>query len=267
MLHILTLSYNGKDKLKELRPGLTKAVEGLEHKWWIKDNGGNSNGFTDDLANINYIRYPHNNDTFSYGCNFLFNEAHPNDDDFILLLNNDIVFADDSSIKNMISMFKDDVGVVGARLLYKNTNKLQHAGVVFSRQGLPFNYRRNEENDEAAEMNREFQAVTAAALLTKAKYYRNICTTNKSKMNGLDENYFWCFEDVSATLSIKYDMNKKIIYCGNTKIFHEESATLKINPVNKLYMKHNVNYFLNKWFNKTIKDMPRYMSDPKYNLI
>jgi hypothetical protein len=67
-------------------------------------------------------------------------------------------------------------------------------------------------------------------------------------------------------LSIKYNQNKKIIYCGKTDIFHEESASLKKNPTNKLFMNHNSNYLMQKWGNRYIMDMDQYKKDPNHNL-
>ena len=37
------------------------------------------------------------------------------------------------------------------------------------------------------------------------------------------------------------------MYCGKTNVYHEESASLKKNPVNKMMMPHNVSAFRKKW--------------------
>ena len=68
--------------------------------------------------------------------NYLFNIASPADNDTIMLLNNDVIFNDTTSINSMLNIMHKDpsVGVVGARLLYTGTNKLQHAGVVFDKR-------------------------------------------------------------------------------------------------------------------------------------
>jgi GT2 family glycosyltransferase len=187
--------------------------------------------------------------------NILFDRIKPDDNDLILLLNNDLWFGDNSSIDNMISLFKSDVGIVGSRILYPNSNLLQHAGIYFSKKYnyIPYNFRHGEKDDDKSRSNNEAEAVTAACMLTKAEYFRKVCTTNISGLNGFSEKYFWCFEDVDFNLSVKYNLNKKIMYCGKTKIFHEESASLKKNPVNKIMWNHNLKTFKNKWdgkFNK-----------------
>lgn len=275
MLHILTLNWNGESHLKSLYLSLVHALEGIDYKWMIKDNGSKDNSIeyikSLNNDNITIFDYKHNRNNFSQGCNFLFREAAPKPNDYILLLNNDIIIKNKDSIKNMIELFEsdDNIGVVGAKLLYSDGDMLQHAGVVFSERtnNLPTNYRRGARQDSDSDKNREFQAITGAVMLTKAKYYENICRTNKSGLHGLDELYQWCFEDISACLSIKYDMNKKILYCGNTSFIHEESATLKKNPVNKLFMNHNVKHFLNKWQGKYTNDLDRYMTNSNYGLL
>jgi GT2 family glycosyltransferase len=274
-LIILTLNWCGKEKLEKLAPTLLASLEniGCSWSWLVKDNasGDRSMEYLNSLnnPNIEVFDYPNNQQNFSEGCNYLFNIASPSDNDYIMLLNNDIIFNDTTSIKNMLSIIQKDnsVGMVGARLLYTGTNKLQHAGVIFVPEWrTPDNYRHGELSDKDAELNRTFQAVTGAVCITKAEYYRNICKTNKSKINGLSESLIWCFDDIDAAMEIKYNMQKKIVYCGSTNIFHEESASLKKNPVNKLFLNHNLKYFFQKWTGRYDIDRKAYTENPKHNL-
>lgn len=168
----------------------------------------------------------------------------------------------------MIKIMETDkkVGAVGARLLYLDTNKLQHAGVVFNASNkLPYHFRLTQPTDSNAEKNRLFQTVTGAVLLTKAKYYKNV-SKNKSGNNGMDENFHWGFDDVDLCLAIKYNMEKNIVYCGETNIFHEDSASLKKNPANRLFLMHNANTLLTKWSKQICPDRMAYEKDPKFNL-
>lgn len=272
MLHILTLTWNGSDKLASLQTSLISNLNGIDYTWLIKDNNSKDDTLQRvaswENKNVNCISYKNNLQNFSAGMNFLFNAAAPKDDDLVLLLNNDVVFQDTTSIHNMINIIKNDttVGVVGARLLYTGTNKLQHAGVVFDNQHkLPCHFRSNEVSSKEDQKNRLFQVVTGAVLLTKAEYFKNVFV-NKSGNKGMDENYHWAFDDVDLCLSIKYNLNKKIVYCGKTNIFHEESASLKKNPTNHLFMKHNSSYLRNKWQSTYQLDKDIYTKDCKYNL-
>jgi len=270
MLRLLTLSWQGCNKLSKLKETLIPALADIDYTWHIKSNGCTDN--TIETAStwgdkVKLAKYKDNSQNFSEGMNYLFNLASPQDDDLILFLNNDVSFGDTTSIKKMIDALKDDVGVVGAKLLYPNTNKLQHAGVVFHNNRLPVHFRRHEMDDNNSQKNRVFQAVTGAVMLMKAKDYKAICKTNKSGIDGLCEELVWCFDDIDACLAISHNTKKKIVYCGDTKIFHEESASLKLNPINKLYMQHNVSYFISKWNNKYSVDIFRYSENNQYNLI
>jgi len=271
MLYILTLTWNAIDKLSKLKDSLLPSLEGIDYQWLIKDNASKD----DTIATISewgdkvkVIPYKDNKQNFSQGMNLLFHEAAPADKDHILLLNNDVVFNDTQSIKNMIDLLVKDnsVGAVGARLLYTGTDKLQHAGVVFNQNLCPLHFRANQPSDIEAEKNRLFQVVTGAVLLTKAEYFRNSCKNNKSGIDGMDENYHWAFDDVDLCLSIKCNMEKKIVYCGKTNIFHEESASLKKNPANRLFMNHNLVHLKDKWRIKCQSDQDLYTKDVKYNL-
>ena len=270
--HIFTLSWQGCDKLTKLKdsllPGLTKLD--LPWTWFIRDNGSTDNTYEISKEwdkNIQPFKYQNNRQNFSQGMNYLFNTAAPKDNDFILLLNNDVIFNDDVSLKNMLRLISHkDVGIVGARLLFTNTNKLQHAGVVFEGpHKLPVHYRLHELSDEQSQKNRLFQVVTGAVLLLRAGDYRNIIQ-NKSGNCGLDEDFHWSFDDVDLCLSINIKMKKKVVYCGQTNIFHESSASLKKNPTNKLFMNHNVNRLLNKWGKHYVVDKDLYLKNPTYNL-
>lgn len=274
-LAIITLSWNGREKLEKLYPTLLANLKEANIKWgWYIKSNNCSDGSRELIKswnnpNVVLCEYPNNLQNFSEGCNYLVNIAQPKDDDYVLLLNNDIIFNDTFSIKNMIKcMEKDkDVGVVGARLLYTNTNTLQHAGIMFMPQyKSPFHFRPGQTSDVHAEKNRYFQAVTGALLLTKYEYYCKAYPTNPSGLPGLSESYKWSFCDVSFNLSIKYNLGKKILYCGKTNVFHEESASLKKNPVNKLFMNHNLDHFRNEWADRIKWDQPDYEKDPNYNL-
>lgn len=272
MLHILTLTWNACDKITALKNSLLPALENIDYQWLIKDNASKDETvktISEWGDKIKVIPYKDNLQNFSAGMNYLFHIAAPADDDYVMLLNNDVIFKDTTSIKNMMDILDKDkrVGAVGARLLYTNTDKLQHAGVVFHNKiGTPTHFRPAEVSDKHAERNREFQAVTAAVLITRADLFKKVCTTNKSGVVGMDENYHWAFDDVDLCLSIKYNLERKIVYCGKTNIFHEESASLKKNPTNKLFMSHNVNYLKNKWAKRYILDQDIYNKDSKHNL-
>jgi len=270
-LHILTLSWQGKDKLQKLKPSLLPALEGLDWTWHIRDNGS-SDGSVEEIRNwnhpnINLIAYPNNKNSYSSGMNELFKEASPTADDFILTLNNDIIINDPNSLKNMINILDKDkeVGIVGAKLNYTNTQKIQHCGVLFSKMnGLPFHYRAGVVETEYDRINRYYPIITGAVALLPANIFAE-CYTNPSGNKGFCEDYFFAFEDCDMCLRISNHLKKKVVYCGETNIFHEESASLKKNPVHKMFWMKNCQTFVNFW-NKyvDISLIDKYKNDDYY---
>lgn len=262
MLFILTLSWEAKDKLDRLYSTLLPALEGIEYKWLIKDNGSKDGSI--DLINswnnkniIGYA-YPNNLQNYSQGNNWLFNQIKSGPDDLVLLLNNDIIFGDTGSIHEMIKLMNDpEIGVVGTKLNYwDKKNIIQHSGVVFypNKAGTPCNYRAGKIEEERDRKDYYFPMATGAVLLTRASLFTA----------GLNEKLIWSWDDCDYCLNVG-SLGKKIVVCGKTLIYHEESASLKKNPVQKLFFSHNVKTFFDKWNHKIDRSlMEKYDKDPTF---
>lgn len=270
MINILTLTWGGLDKLERLKNGLYRNLQetGQIYQWYIRDNGSKDRTVevVQKWPNVQLLSVNHNRDNFAQGVNSLaklaiankINDANDVNEDILLLINNDVEFPRPEALVQMLELMKKDVGVVGCRLLYNGTDKLQHAGVIFAEKygRMPYHYRHQEASDAAAEKNRQFQAVTAAVCMVKTKDFAAI--------GMMDEKFHWAFEDIDMCLRIGA-LGKKIVYCGQTKIFHEESGSLKKNPINKLFLGHNVKYFKDKWAGKYEIDHDKYLTDSSYN--
>lgn len=264
MIHVLTLTWNGLDKLERLKDGLFENLRdsGASFHWYIRDNGSSDDtqvtvqGWPDTTL----LAVDHNRDNFAKGMNSLAALTNAKSDDLFLLLNNDVDFGvDSSSLYKMVQLMKHHKAkAVGARLLYPD-GTLQHAGVIFGeRYGrMPYHYRHKEHSDDQAKRNRKFQAVTAAVCLVDAGAFRSI--------GGFDEKFSWAFDDID--LCLRLGQRGPILYCGGTNITHEESASLKKNPVNKLFLPHNVAHFKMKWINGYQLDHDSYLKNPNYNAI
>ena len=274
MLHIFTLTWNGLPKLEKLTRGLIdnlheahSAHDTVNCLWHVRDNGSKDgtveeiSQWFEDGSQMRVHDIGHNRASFAEGMNFLFEKAEPKDDDFILLLNNDVSFGEDDALKKMFDLQKmTDAAVVGTRLLYNSSNKLQPAGVIFGEKygRMPYHFKHQEESDANTKKNRYFQAVTAAVCLVRAKEWREV--------GGMDEGFRWAFEDIDLCLSIG-ELGGKVAYCGDSKIFHDESASLKKNPVNKMFLQPNIKHFKEKWFGKYELDHEKYLKDPAHNEI
>jgi GT2 family glycosyltransferase len=285
-IHVFTLTWNGLEKLKFIDHGLDANLSYITHTedgelkqghqlpiWHLRDNGSKDDTIKffrqrefDSRPHTHTILYDigHNRDSFATGMNFLFDKAKPADDDVVLLLNNDVVFHGEKNLDKMYKLMqRTGAAVVGTRLLYPGAEKLQHAGVIFSpRYGnMPYHFRPGEQADDNSMRDRYFQAVTAAVCMVRAGSYRRI--------GGMDEGFKWAFEDIDMCLRI--GETEKIVYCGDTIVTHEESASLKKNPVNKLFLASNVGHFKEKWWDgqtpRYVLDHQKYLDDPGYNEI
>lgn len=267
-LHILTLTWNGSFLLQRLAPGLMHNLKNLDidAQWYVRSNGckDDSIAYLESLGNsVSILKKDHNRDNFSQGVNSLANMAKINvkNSDLFLLLNNDIFFKDSNALQTIINTYrKYNPGIVGAKLNYNNSSKLQHAGVIFSSRygNMPWHYKANEEEDEESRKDREFQAVTGACLLTPCDLFFN--------MGMMDEKFNWAFEDIAYNLKVS-SVGKKVIYCGNVNIDHGESVSLKKNPVNKLMMQPNVKHFKEKYGSLYKIDHDLYLKNKDYKLL
>ena len=153
----ITLTWNGLEHLKRLKRSLDNVVKQLDPNinfyWFVRDNKSSDateKTFTQKWTEnwIHYFRFVDNRDNYAEGNNWLYEKVKKfpefnKEKDVILYLNNDIIFDDGAkSIEKMLALLDDDVGIVGAKLLYPS-GKLQHAGVIFSGRmnGLPFQQR------------------------------------------------------------------------------------------------------------------------------
>ena len=106
---------------------------------------------------------------------------------------------------------------------------------------------------------KELKKLNTSRLL---EYYR----AERKRYNVSISQYHWGFDDVDLCLSIYYNMNKKVLYCGSTNIYHEDSSSLKKVPTNRLFLNHNLVYLKNKWKDRYCLDSDIYEKDRKFNL-
>lgn len=272
MIIILTLSWNGLDKLSNLRTGLIRNLNSIElpYDWFIRSNGCTDNTQKEILnwEEVTPLIKNHNRDSFAIGVNSIVDLAIEKygekqfKNSLILLLNNDIIFRDNISLLNMFNLLKNEnVGQVGCRLMFTGKNIICHNGVIFSKKynSFPWHYRDSEICTENDKKNYYFQAVTAAVSFVKGDDFL---------MAGkLCQEYFWGFEDIHLSLMINKILNKKIICCGSTEIDHEQSSSLKKNKFNLLFQQQNSKIFKSKWFGKYEIDHDKYLNDSNYNLV
>jgi GT2 family glycosyltransferase len=144
---------------------------------------------------------------------------------YLLLLNNDIVFTQNSAgfLARMRQQAEaDQVGAVGALLLYPD-GTIQHAGAVVGMNYYADHLYRGWTPAEANTFpftaynrDRYVSAVTAACLMVERTKFEQI--------NGLDERFTVCGGDVDFCLRL-VAQGYKNIYLGSVELIHLESKT------------------------------------------
>ena len=180
---------------------------------------------------------------FSELNNFAVEHASGN---YIGLINNDISVIEPGWLDEMMGhLVRDDVGIVGAKLLYEN-DTIQHAGVILGLGGVaghafrhyPRHYRCY---DDRLLLCQELSCVTAACLLTKKKHYREV--------GGLDAvNLRIAFNDVDYCLKIR-EKGFKVIWTPFAELYHLESASRASDLSKENIDRWNAeyNFMRNKW--------------------
>ena len=141
--------------------------------------------------------------------------------EYLLLLNNDIKVITKDWLEEMLSICqREDVGIVGAKLLYSDKT-VQHAGVVVGMGGIAGHVNRLISDKNPGYFGRvavinNYSAVTAACLMTKKELYE--------KVEGLDEKFKVAFNDVDFCMKIR-KLQKLVVYTPFARLFHYESKS------------------------------------------
>ncbi|MDB4743118.1 glycosyltransferase [Planctomicrobium sp.] len=154
---------------------------------------------------------------FTGACNRGAREAQG---ELLLFLNNDTV-AMTSWLDEMVKVFdvERDAGVVGSRLIYPQTGEIQHIGIGFNHQGLPYHYERDDGEIESRSVSTEdVPAVTGACFLTPSKLF--------GELGGFDPIYESECQDIDYCLKVA-SKGLSNYCCGRSILLHYESVTRK----------------------------------------
>lgn len=165
--------------------------------------------------------------------------------DYILFLNNDTQVIDPNSIEEMLGCcMREDVGVVGSKLLYED-DTVQHCGVVVGYKGYATAAFSLIGRDDFGYMGRprvtsDFSAVTAACMMVKKKDFYAV--------KGFDEQFKVACNDVDFCLKVR-SMNKLVVEDVFSLWYHFESKTRGLEDTpEKLERFHNeIAKFQKKW--------------------
>ncbi len=163
---------------------------------------------------------------------------------YYLLMNNDVELIEKDSLKEMVGYLqRDDVGIVGCRLLYSD-NTIQHAGVIIGINGIAGHafagYQSEETYFNRALQVQDYSAVTAAVLLTKKEVYDSV--------NGFDESFKVAFNDTDFCLRVR-QLDKLVVYNPYACFYHYESKSrgLDDTPEKKRRFNQEIALFLDRY--------------------
>lgn len=178
--------------------------------------------------------------------------------EYIVLLNNDTKVLSNDWMEEMLGICqRDDVGIVGAKLLYPDF-KVQHAGVVVGIGGVAGHVNVNiAENEEGyfsrANVINNFSAVTAACLMIKRSIFE--------KIDGLDEKLKVAFNDIDLCMKVR-KLKYLIVFTPYAKLMHYESKTRgsEDTPEKIKRFESEMDVFKSKWKDELDR------GDPYYNI-
>ena len=154
--------------------------------------------------------------------------------EFLALLNNDLILTQ-SWLDPMLKLHQDydRVGAVGNIQFYPQTSLIDHAGVTFDLDGIPFHIRKNRKRLPSG-LYRECNAITGACMLIKREVFLGI--------DGFNEDYKNGSEDIDLCVRLRL-AKYRILVSHQSQIYHQVSSS----PGRFDHVDANMNLFLNKW--------------------
>ena len=185
----------------------------------------------------------------NFGVNFANGE-------YLFFLNNDIELINPTSIEEMMwYAVREDVGIVGARLLY-NDDTIQHAGVVIGFGGVAGHTFIGLSEVENSYFHRaltlqDYSAVTAAALITKKSVFEEV--------GGFSEDLAVAFNDIDFCMKVR-DKNYLVVYNPYALFYHYESKSrgLEDSPEKVERFNRETAIFMKRWPEILAKGDPYY---------
>ncbi|MDO5329659.1 MAG: glycosyltransferase family 2 protein [Coriobacteriia bacterium] len=205
--------------------------------------------------NLNIVEYK-GDFNFSKICNF---GASVSNGEYLLFLNNDTEMIDSGSLCQMLgNCMRDDVGIVGAKLLYAD-DTIQHAGVVLGFGGFAGHVFTGKKKDSRGYMlrpliNCNYSAVTGACLLIKKDVFNEV--------HGFTEKFAVGLNDIDLCLKVRH-LNKLVVYNANSLWHHYESKSrgYEDTPEKKARLNKEIKLFQSIWKEDLDKGDPYYSSN------
>lgn len=248
LVSILIPNYNHKDLLKGCIESLMNVNTYSNMEIVIVENNSTEQEIFDyykeleeTYSNVKVIYYEGDfnySKINNYGVRYTHGE-------YILFLNNDTKVIEPDSIEDMLGVCqREDVGAVGAKLLYED-DTVQHCGVVVGYHGYATAAFSLIDRNDFGYMGRprvswDVSAVTAACLMTKREIF--------DEVGGFDEDFKVACNDVDLCLKIR-SLNKWIVEDVFSVWYHYESKSrgLEDTPEKQARFQSEIARFQKKW--------------------
>ncbi|WP_124065193.1 glycosyltransferase family 2 protein [Clostridium sp. E02] len=176
--------------------------------------------------------------------------------EYLLFLNNDTEIIQPESLCEMLGYCqRNEVGVVGVRLLYSD-DTIQHAGVVVGFGGIAGHTFIGLHKAESSYFNqamcaRNYSAVTAACMMSKRSLF--------DQVGGFSEDLAVAFNDIDYCMKIR-SLNKRVVYNPYALFYHYESKSrgLEDTPEKIERFHQEIKTFKEKWPDILIEGDPYY---------
>lgn len=272
----VTIIIPTKDKLEFLQPCVESLLDKTRYDNYEVLVVDNQSCEPDTLAYYEQLseRYPDRVRVLFYDKPFNFSDmnnwaAEQATGEYLLLLNNDTeVVQPDWLERMMLHGRRKDVGIVGARLLFPGTGRVQHVGVVLGMATVadhPYDNLlclNDSSHMERARLDQNLSAVTAAVMLVKKSLYQ--------ELRGMDaDNLAVLFNDVDLCLRAG-ELGYRIVYTPHAMVVHHGSASIAEKNDLKFYFdwqayankalrtRMEQRYMFQRW-------LPKLAADPSYN--
>lgn len=263
-----------RDKIEFLQPcieSLLKRTEYTEYEILVVDNDSHDPDVLQYYRQLEcrlgdkfrLLSYPHPFN-FSAQVNLGVEAARG---EYVVLLNNDTEVIQSNWLERMLSLGQqENVGAVGARLLFPETGKIQHAGVMSG--GLPgadtvaHHQFVGMEGNEAGYMNRIWSMqrtmVTAACMLLKKSVYQQVGGFDATNLTVLYNDVDFCLRLEAAGYQCLYQPYASLVHHHGVSITASSISDLKRHLSSLIRDTSEREYMLRTW-------LPRLAADPSFN--
>jgi GT2 family glycosyltransferase len=198
---------------------------------------------------IRVIILPRNNG-FARACNEGAGAAFGQ---YLVFLNDDTTVTPDW-LDRLVDFIDGDpqIGIAGPKLLYPETDQIQHCGTVFNEHGLGEHiYRHRPSSFKAASRPRNYRAITAACVIIERDFFLHL--------GGFDIRFHrlgGC-EDTNLCFNI-LKQGRTVSYCPDGVVYHHEGMSRGLHSASRPEEVYNQKLLRQRWERFLVPDIEEY---------